>query len=140
MIPPQPSSGLTTERTHPTQQAWSPPAMLLEAEGGDIGLIVRLIDAFGRDTDERIGQMLRTLAASDFTSIRAEAHAIRGSARMMGADEVAEACEELENACDLRDRPLIAAHLNRAQEFLAEIRGAMAAYSHRGRTDSSAKP
>jgi len=114
--------------------------MLLEAAAGDTGLIVRLIDAFGRDTDERIEQMLRALAASDFPSIRAEAHTIKGSARQMGADALAEACQELEIACDLRDRSLIAARLNRVQEFLAEIRGAMAAYSGGGRTESSVTP
>jgi len=140
MIPPQPPSGLTTERTRPTQQAWSPPAMLLEAAAGDAGLIVRLIDAFGRDTDERIERMLRTLAASDFPSIRAEGHTIKGSARQMGADALAEACREIETACDLQEASLVAARLNRVQELFADIRGAMAAYSGGGRTESSVTP
>jgi HPt (histidine-containing phosphotransfer) domain-containing protein len=103
--------------------------VLLEAAAGDDGLIVRLIDAFGRDTNARVEQMRRALAASNFPNIRSEAHTVKGSARQMGADEVAEACQELEIACDLQDPSLIAARLNRVQGLFDEIRGAMTAYA-----------
>jgi len=104
--------------------------MLLEAAAEDGSLIVRLIDAFGRDTDARMEKMRRALAASNFPNIRAEAHTIKGGARQMGADEVAEACQELEIACDLQEASLIAARLNHVQELFDEIRGAMIAYSN----------
>ena len=129
MIPPQSSIGLASESRCSSRQAWSPPAVLLEAAAGDDGLIVRLIDAFGRDTNARVEQMRRALAASNFPNIRSEAHTVKGSARQMGADEVAEACQELEIACDLQDPSLIAARLNRVQGLFDEIRGAMAAYA-----------
>lgn len=126
----QPSSGLTAKCTDSTRQVWSPPAVLLEAAAGDAGLIAKLIDAFGRETDARIERIRGALAASDFPKIRAEAHTIKGSARQMGADAAAGACQEVEMACDLREASLIAARLNRLQELVEQIREAMAAYSN----------
>ncbi|MGA2273733.1 MAG: Hpt domain-containing protein [Bryobacteraceae bacterium] len=136
----QPPSGLTAKCRDSTRQAWSPPAVLLEAAAGDDGLIAKLIDAFGRDTDARIEQMRKGLAASNLPNIRAEAHTIKGCARQMGAEAVAEACQEVESACDHQEALLIPARLNRVQELFDEIRGAMAAYSERRKTESSATP
>lgn len=130
MASPQPSSGPTEKCKESSRQAWSPPAVLLEAAAGDDGLIAKLIDAFGRDSGARIERIRGALAASDFPSIRAEAHTIKGSARQMGADAAAEACQELEMACGLQEASLIAARLNRVQELFDEIREAMAAYSN----------
>jgi|SRR5208337_2183854 len=129
MTPPRPSSGLTTKSSDSTRQAWSPPPVLLEAAAGDDTIIARLIDAFGKETDARIEQMRRALAASNLPRIRTEAHSIKGCARQMGAEEVGEACQDLENACGLQEASLIAARLNRVQELCDEIRRAMAAYS-----------
>jgi len=104
--------------------------VLLEAAGEeDDGLIVSLIDAFSTDTAARIELMRKALAASDFQSIRAEAHTVKGGARQMGADAVDEACHELEIACDTKEASLIAARLNRVQDRFDETRGAMVAYS-----------
>jgi len=103
--------------------------VLLEAAAGDDTIIARLIDAFGKETDARIEQMRRALAASNLPRIRTEAHSIKGCARQMGAEEVGEACQDLENACGLQEASLIAARLNRVQELCDEIRRAMAAYS-----------
>jgi len=60
-------------------------AVLLEAAAGDDGLIAKLIDAFGRETDARIERMRGALAASNFPSIRAEAHTIKGKRREYGS-------------------------------------------------------
>ena len=88
-----------------------------------------LIDAFSSDTEARIEQMRGALAASSLPDIRAGAHTIKGSARQMGADAVAEACQELELVCDLPGAVQILSRLNRVQELFEETRGAMAAYS-----------
>jgi HPt (histidine-containing phosphotransfer) domain-containing protein len=101
-----------------------------EAAGGDHSLIFNLIDAFSTDTADRIEQIREALAASNFARISDEAHTIKGSARQMGADAVASACQELELACGLQDASLIAARLNVVQERFCEIRGAMAEYSN----------
>jgi HPt (histidine-containing phosphotransfer) domain-containing protein len=140
MIPLTPSDSLTTKGSHSNQAGWSPSALLLEAAADDDALMVKVIDAFGKDTDARIEQMRGALAASDFPNIRAEAHTIKGCARQMGAEAVGEACQELEIACGLQEASLIAARLNRVQELFDEIRGAMAAYSKSRRTKSSVTP
>jgi HPt (histidine-containing phosphotransfer) domain-containing protein len=121
---------MTTEGSRSRRQAWSPPAVLLEAAGEDDGLIVSLIDAFSKDTDARIEQMRKALAAPDFPNIRAQAHTVKGGARQMGADAIDEACQELEIACDTKEASLVAARLNRVQELFDETRGAMIAYSN----------
>jgi HPt (histidine-containing phosphotransfer) domain-containing protein len=137
MIPLPPSNGLATRCGCPTRQDWWPPELLLEAAADDDGLIVKLIDAFSTDTDDRIEHMRGALAASDFPRIRAEAHTIKGSASQMGADALAEACRELEIASNLREALLIAPLLNRIQALFEEIRAAMASYAGNGKIESS---
>src|SRR5579864_380270 len=102
------SNGRSTEC-----RRWSPPALLLAAEVDDQGLIADLIDAFSTDTAVRIRRIHEALAASNFSTIRAEAHTIRGSALEVGADAVAEACQELETMSALQEAAVIAAGLNR---------------------------
>ena len=122
-----------TMSSYSTGRAWSPPALLLEAAGDDDELILMLIDAFGKDTEARIEQMRGALASSSLQKIRAEAHAIKGSAGQMGAAEVAEACLKLEHVCDPQGAVLIQDQINRVQALFDEIRGEMAAYSDSGR-------
>jgi len=129
MIPLTPSDSLTTKGSHSNQAAWSPPELLLEVAADDDALLVKVIDVFGRDTDTRMAQMRRALAASNYPNICAEAHTIKGCAMQMGAEAVGEACHQLEIACGLQEASLIAARLNRVQELFDEIRGAMVAYT-----------
>jgi HPt (histidine-containing phosphotransfer) domain-containing protein len=135
MNPSLPLNGLTTECGHSFHQDWSPPASILEAASGDDGLIDDLIDAFSTDSDARIGQMREALATPDFPTIRFEAHTIKGSARQMGANAVAEVCQELEMVSALQDTRLIAARLNRLQELFEDIRSAMTSYSNSRKMD-----
>lgn len=133
MIHPPPSDGLMTEFRHTIHQEWSPPAMLLDAASGDDSLIDDLIDAFSTDSDARIGQMREALATLNYPRLRFEAHTIKGSARQVGADAVAEACQEIEIVPDLQDARLIEAQLKRVQKLFEEIRCAMASYSNSGK-------
>jgi HPt (histidine-containing phosphotransfer) domain-containing protein len=133
MIPLTTSEGLAAKGSHLSSGAWSPPELLLEAAGDDDALIAKLIEAFIRDTGTRMQQMRGALASSSFTNIRAEAHTVKGSARQMGADAVGDACQELENACALRDELLIAAQVRRLQELFDAVKTAMIGYSNRSR-------
>src|SRR5450432_1195789 len=130
MIPSPTSDGLMTEFNHTFHQEWSPPASLLDAASDDEGLIDDLIDVFSTDSDARLEQMREALATLNFPRLRFEAHTIKGSARQVGADAVAEACQEIEIASDPQDALLIAAQLNRVQKLFEEIRCAMASYSN----------
>lgn len=133
MIPLTTSEGLAANGGHLSGGAWSPPELLHEAAGDDDALIAKLIEAFIRDTSARMQQMRRALASSNFPDMRAEAHTIKGSARQMGADAVGDACQELENACALRDELLIAAQVRRLQELFDAVKTAMIACSNRSR-------
>ena len=88
-----------------------------------------LIDIFSTSTGARINQIREALAVFNFSKIRAEAHTIKGVAREVGADAVAQACQELEIVSDLQDILLVAARLKVVQERFEEIRSAMASYS-----------
>ena len=140
MIPSPPSNGLTTECSHSFHQDWSPPASLLEALCYDDDSIVDLIHIFSTDIDARIERMREALAAANFPRIRAEAHTIKGSAGQVGADAVAEACEEIEIVSDLDAALLIPARLKRVQELFEEIRGAMASFANGRKLGSQMKP
>jgi HPt (histidine-containing phosphotransfer) domain-containing protein len=126
-----PAKDLATECRHSFHQDWSPPALLLELASDDDGLIADLIDTFSTSTDARIKQIREALAALNFAKIRAEAHTIKGGARQVGADAVAQACQELEIVSDLQEAMLVAARLDLVQERFEETRSAMAAYSSR---------
>ena len=123
-----PSNGLTTECSH-LHQDWSPPVSILEAASGDDSLIDDLIDVFSTDSDARIGQMRVALATRNLPGIRFEAHSIKGSARQLGAEALADVCQELEIVSDSEDALVIAAKVNRVQDLFEDIRGAMASYS-----------
>jgi two-component system sensor histidine kinase RpfC len=128
------SEGLTTQSGPSIQEAWSPPLSLLETFSGDIDLIADLVDTFNADTDARMQKLRAALANSDFSKIHAEAHTIKGGARQVGADAVADACQELETISKLREASLVAKRLDRVQEVFNEVRRAMASYfSNRSR-------
>jgi HPt (histidine-containing phosphotransfer) domain-containing protein len=128
MILSPPSNGLTTECRH-WHQDWSPPVSILEAASGDDSLIDDLIEAFSTDSDARIGQMRVALATRNLPGIRFEAHSIKGSARQLGAEALADVCQELEIVSDFEDALVIAAKVTRVQELFEDMRGAMASYS-----------
>jgi len=108
---------------------WSPPELLLEATSGDDDLIADLIDSFKTDTVARICQIRVALAYFDFPKICAQAHTIKGSARQMGADAVADACRDLETAAGLQQATLVAAQVDLTQELFEEAHHAMTTYS-----------
>jgi HPt (histidine-containing phosphotransfer) domain-containing protein len=121
------SNGLTTGASF--QEVWSPPLFLLDAMSGEDDLIAELIDAFNTDAAARMQQLRVALRNSDFSRILAEAHAIKGSARQVGADAVADACQELEIASEFQEVSLVAGRVSRVQLLLEDVLRAMAAYS-----------
>lgn len=123
-----PSSIVTTQSGRSSHETWSPPLFLLEMASGNDSFIAHLVDAFNTDTSARIETIRTALAASEFSRLRMEAHTIKGAARQVGADAVADACQELEAVCNLQETLLAASRLNRLQELFEEIRRAMASY------------
>lgn len=123
------SNGLTTPSGRSVQGVWSPPLSLLEAVSNDHDLIAELVDMFNTDTDARMQRIRAALTNSEFSKIHAEAHTIKGGARQVGADAVADACQELETISKLHEASLVAQRLNRVQELFDEVRYAMVSYS-----------
>jgi HPt (histidine-containing phosphotransfer) domain-containing protein len=127
ITPSQPTDARTT--------AWTPSPLVLEAASGEDGLIAEIVDVFNTSTADRIRQIHAALAASDFSTIRKEAHAIKGGAQQIGAPAVADACQELERVCQLGEASLVPARLARVCELFEEIRIGMISYCNRRRVN-----
>lgn len=114
---------------HSVEGVWSPPASLVDALSNDAGLMGDVLNAFDLDTAARIQRVRRALADFDFRTIQVEAHAIRGGARQVGADALADACQELETGSTSRNPSGASGSLDRVQELFEKVRRAMSGYS-----------
>src|SRR5579872_6227473 len=93
-------------------ESWSPPRSVLEGIFGEDDLIVDMIHIFKTDIPARIQRIRAALEGCEYDAIRTEAHSIKGSARQIGADGIADTCQELETLAKLQDPPVIAERLN----------------------------
>jgi len=109
---------------------WTPPPWLLELVSGDDSLIVELIDVFKTATETDLQQMRAALAAGDVQKLRANAHRVKGSAKQVGAEALAEVCQELELASNLTPVSRLGELVGRCQELFGETGSAMTWYSN----------
>jgi HPt (histidine-containing phosphotransfer) domain-containing protein len=65
-------------------------------DGGESSLVEELIVIFQEDAAERLSLLARAVDAADYSTIRQEAHTIKGSALQVGANRVAEASRQVE--------------------------------------------
>jgi len=98
---PSPASNNQAARPQACHAKWTPPAWLLEIASGDNSLIADLIDVFKTSTEASIQQMRIAIATVDAPRLRTESHKMRGSAKQVGADALAEVCQTLELASSL---------------------------------------
>jgi HPt (histidine-containing phosphotransfer) domain-containing protein len=70
---------------------------LLDRLGGDRELLRDIIQLFLEDTPPRLTALRHAVAAGDARAIRAEAHALKGSAGNMSAHRLVEAAATLED-------------------------------------------
>ncbi len=78
---------------------------------GDAAVVAELIDLFLQDAPARLAQAREALEVGDADGISEAAHSLKGSARNLRAERLAQACEALEKACksrnpDAADTPL----------------------------------
>src|ERR1700691_831510 len=73
-----------------------PAALRQVQEGGEGGLVEELISIFQSDGAERLEILARALDAADYSTVKREAHTIKGSALQVGANRVAEVCRQME--------------------------------------------
>jgi len=112
-----------------SERRWEPPALLLELGASDPELIANLIVTFQEDTTNRMSRIREAVANADFCEVRAQAHTIKGGARELGAEAVAEACQALEKMSKDENVLLVAAQVGRVAEALEMAQRDMAAYS-----------
>jgi HPt (histidine-containing phosphotransfer) domain-containing protein len=129
MNPSPPSSCPAAKRSRIRRLKWTPPACILEVAIYDDSLIGELIREFKTATETSLQQMRAALATGDVARLRSAAHKIRGSARQLGADALAEACQTLEFASSLASVSFLGELLDRCQETFAQTESAMTSYA-----------
>jgi HPt (histidine-containing phosphotransfer) domain-containing protein len=77
---------------------WVLPEELRQLAGqGENGLVQELLAVFRTDTAERLTKLQNALDDHNHSEVRAQAHAIKGSAGQVGAMAVAEICRSIES-------------------------------------------
>jgi HPt (histidine-containing phosphotransfer) domain-containing protein len=80
-----------------SETMWHLPETLREFEQtGDETIVLELIDSFQNDTAHRFERLHDAVARLDAATVKAEAHAVGGSARQMGAEALADLCQAVE--------------------------------------------
>jgi len=140
MNPSPHSNSHAAPRSLTCQAKWTPPAWLLEVASADDGLIADLIDTFKTATETSLQQMGTALATVDVPRLHTEAHKIKGSAKQVGANALADVCQALELASSLTPVPRLVELVDRCQELFSETVSAMTAYSNDDKTGGHAAP
>jgi len=109
---------------------WAPPAWLLEVASSDDSLIADVIDVFKTSTETSLQQMRNALVTVDVPKLRVEAHKIKGSAKQVGADALAEISQTLELASSLTPMSRLGELVDRCQELFLKTQSAMISYSN----------
>ena len=108
---------------------WHPPEALREfEEAGDVTIVLKLIDFFQNDTSRRFDRLHAAVARLDAATVKAEAHAIQGGAKQMGAEALADRCREVEASAAERNWLALESQVEQADLRFAEVRNAMAEY------------
>src|ERR1019366_7465738 len=82
-----------------SETMWHLPETLREFEQtGDETIVLELIDSFQNDTAHRFERLHDAVARLDAATVKAEAHAVGGSARQMGAEALADLCQGVKAA------------------------------------------
>jgi HPt (histidine-containing phosphotransfer) domain-containing protein len=82
-----------------SETVWYLPETLREIEqAGDETIVLELITSFQNDTARRFECLHAAVARLDAATVTAEAHAMQGSARQMGAEALADLCQAVEAA------------------------------------------
>ena len=89
---------------------------------GDVDVIMELIDLFLEDAPEKILEARQSINSEDYNGIRDAAHSLKGSARNLRAESLADVCELLEQSAKKEFKMPAAEHnLNRVEEELKKV-------------------
>lgn len=88
---------------YPVANAW----MVLGSDGEpneeDLDVVAEIVELFLEDAATRIGAIARAIAAGDCTTVRFEAHTLKGGAAQVAAEPLRSLCERLEYAARAGD-------------------------------------
>jgi HPt (histidine-containing phosphotransfer) domain-containing protein len=113
-----------------SQTMWIVPESLVDIEkAGDDSIVLELIDSFQDDTASRLQRLHEAVTRCDADRVKAEAHSVRGAARQMGAEGLAELCRAVEAGAPQKNWPELEDQVNRAEVQFAEVRTAMSEYA-----------
>src|SRR5437016_1756116 len=73
-----------------------PEALQYLADEGDYEGVSAILRSFKLDTTARLSLLSAAIASADVVQIRVQAHAISGSARLVGADAMVPVCHRIE--------------------------------------------
>ncbi|MGO9232083.1 MAG: Hpt domain-containing protein [Bryobacteraceae bacterium] len=88
-----------------------------------------MIDVFKTSTETSLQEMRNALVTVDVPKLRVEAHKIKGSAKQVGADALAEISQTLELASSLTPMSRLGELVDRCQELFLKTQSAMTSYS-----------
>jgi HPt (histidine-containing phosphotransfer) domain-containing protein len=112
-----------------SETMWHLPETLREIEeSGDKTIVLELIDSFQNDTASRFERLHGAVARLDAATVTAEAHAMRGSARQMGAEALANLCQAVEAGAPRMNWLELKGQLEQADLRFAEVRNAMSEF------------
>jgi len=105
---------------------WSLPQGLQELASDGAEAVVRdILATFQSDTNSRVMLLRKASQAADRAALRLQAHAIKGSAMQVGADEVAAACRILEASAAQASTAQIEVLLAQIETCFDKVRRAM---------------
>ena len=106
--------------------AWTLPEELqMLADIGDAETVREVIAVFQSDTEKRIRRIRSAVAAADAPQVRAEAHAVKGSAGQVGAMHVSSLCRQIEAAAIKQDLATAGGLLPELEAAFQTVRAAM---------------
>jgi histidine phosphotransfer protein HptB len=118
---------------------WHLPETLRELEeSGDDTIVPELIHSFDYDTAGRFERLHNAVARFDAVTVKAEAHAMRGSAMQMGAEALANLCQSVEAGAPRMNWPELGGQLEQAVVRFAEVRREMSEYVNAKRSPTGA--
>jgi histidine phosphotransfer protein HptB len=97
-------------------------AELMELMGDDFD---SLVEAYLRDSTDRLMQLERALADGNFEQARRQAHSLKGSSSNLGARQLVRHCQQIEAMAGQHNEPAISSELGPLREQLAGVQNAL---------------
>lgn len=106
------------------------------SNSGSVELYMPLLKMFWSSVDERIGEIEKYLKEGDISNYTIKVHALKSSARIIGAAELGEKAQELENAGKNADMDYINEHHEKLMNEFRRLKEPLSAIFDSGEEDN----